>query len=158
MGQQQLLLVILVVLIVGISTIIAVNILGIGAENSNIDAVKQDLMKAASHAQELWERPEMMAGANKDFTDTDAITSSDILQRLNIPGQLDDADDPSEINNKNGVYTVNPINATHLQIIGNPENSGIDIIAVVCRDENNNWILNIEEGSANTENCVNDDD
>ncbi|MDZ7718745.1 MAG: hypothetical protein U5K72_08020 [Balneolaceae bacterium] len=67
MGQQQLLLVILVTIIVGIATVVAINIFGTAAEQANRDAVRQDLLAAAAQAQGIYSRPEMMGGARQRF-------------------------------------------------------------------------------------------
>ena len=48
MGQQQLLLVILVTIIVGIATVVAINTFGTAADNANIDAVRNDMTAIAS--------------------------------------------------------------------------------------------------------------
>lgn len=51
MGQQQLLLVILVTIIVGIATVVAINTFGSSAEQANLDAVRQDIAQIATAAQ-----------------------------------------------------------------------------------------------------------
>jgi hypothetical protein len=141
MGQQQLLLVILVVIIVGISTIIAVNVLGIGADNANRDAMRQDLVAAASKIQPLWERPLIMNGAGRDFNN---LTIGSIVYRLNIPGEL--ANDSTSIENENGLYSVNIENSTSLSITGEPRSGGGNLEITVSRDEETNqWTFNIEE-------------
>lgn len=154
MGQQQLLLVILVTIIVGIATVVAINIFGTAADQANRDAVRQDLMSAAVQAQGIWARPEMMGGAGFDFTDSDAISVNEILERLSIPGQFDDPDTPTEVINENGTYIVATGSASQLNITGTPSSGGENIIAVVCQDEDENWIVNIDEGTADTDDCV----
>ncbi|MDZ7806938.1 MAG: hypothetical protein U5K71_07465 [Gracilimonas sp.] len=51
MGQQQLLLVILVTIIVGIATVVAINTFGSAADSANLDAVRQDVATIAASAQ-----------------------------------------------------------------------------------------------------------
>ncbi|WP_234570965.1 hypothetical protein [Rhodohalobacter sp. 614A] len=144
MGQQQLLLVILVVIVVGISTIVAVNVLGIGADNANRDAMRQDLVTAASNIQPLWERPLMMSGAGRDFNN---LTIGSILYRLNIPGEL--AIDSTSVENENGLYRVNIESSTSLSITGEPRSGGGNIEITVSRDsETNQWMYSISEQSA----------
>ncbi len=67
MGQQQLLLVILVTIIVGIATVVAINTFGGAAESANIDAVRQDVATIASAAQGYYMKPEMLGGGGQDF-------------------------------------------------------------------------------------------
>jgi len=50
MGQQQLLLVILVTIIVGIATVVAINTFGAAADSANLDAVRQDMGSIAASA------------------------------------------------------------------------------------------------------------
>ena len=99
MGQQQLLLVILVTIIVGIATVVAINIFGTAAEQANIDAVRQDLLSAATQAQAVYVRPVLMGGAGGTFNNT---TPEQVAAVLNIPGFRDGA----VITNDNAVYTV----------------------------------------------------
>mgnify|MGYP006295020787 CR=1 FL=1 len=156
MGQQQLLLVILVVVIVGISTIIAVNVLKIGVDNSERDAVKQDLIQASSYVQEIWERPSALGGAGRDFTDDEAISENEILKRLNIPGQYDNPDNPKLVTNENGSYSLSVENSTEIQITGTANTTEDEFIIVVCKDENENWIFNLNENTPDNEGCVNE--
>jgi hypothetical protein len=139
---------------VGIATVVAINIFGTAADQANRDAVRQDLMSAAVQAQGIWARPEMMGGAGFDFTDTDAISAGEILERLSIPGQLDDPSDPTLVTNENGEYSVSAVTASQLNITGTPSSGGVDIIAVVCQDTNENWIVNIDEETADAADCV----
>lgn len=71
MGQQQLLLVILVTIIVGIATVVAINIFGSSAEQANEDAVRQDMVTIAAQAQGWYTRPEMLGGGGNKFTGFD---------------------------------------------------------------------------------------
>jgi type II secretory pathway pseudopilin PulG len=67
MGQQQLLLVILVTIIVGIATVVAINTFGGAAASANIDAVRQDVATIAAAAQGFYMKPEMLGGGGQDF-------------------------------------------------------------------------------------------
>ncbi|MEX2573312.1 MAG: hypothetical protein WD317_03405 [Balneolaceae bacterium] len=69
MGQQQLLLVILVTIIVGIATVVAINTFGSAADSANIDAVNNDIATLASAAQSHYMRPEILGGGGRTFTD-----------------------------------------------------------------------------------------
>ncbi len=67
MGQQQLLLVILVTIIVGIATVVAINTFGSAADSANIDAVRQDIATFAASAQGFFMKPEMLGGGGGDW-------------------------------------------------------------------------------------------
>jgi Tfp pilus assembly protein PilE len=75
MGQQQLLLVILVTIIVGIATVVAINTFGAAADSANVDAVRQDLASIAAAAQGYYMKPEMLGGGGRTF---EGITFNDI--------------------------------------------------------------------------------
>lgn len=145
MGQQQLLLVILVTIIVGIATVVAINIFGSAADEANRDAVRQDILAAAAQAQGVWAKPELMNGADRDFGG-DALTTAQLLGALNIPTNesgLGEGDVPY-VENDNGTYTVNPNSATKLTITGEPASGGADITGIVCRDATNgNWLVDV---------------
>lgn len=135
MGQQQLLLVILVVIIVGISTIVAVNILGVGADNANRDAVRQELLNAASHVQELWERPQTFGGAGKNFTN---LEDSEIMKRLRFLGTYDENSDFVE--NRNGFYSIVSKDTSGIHLRGIPSTGGLNIETYVCyNSDNSSW-------------------
>ena len=69
MGQQQLLLVILVTIIVGIATVVAINTFGTAADSANLDAVRQDVAQIAASAQGYYMKPTMLGGGGRTFTD-----------------------------------------------------------------------------------------
>lgn len=98
MGQQQLLLVILVTIIVGIATVVAINTFGSAADSANLDAVRQDLATIASSAQGYYMKPEMLGGGGREF---DGLTFAGMA----VPGEITDGAD-LVIENENGIYTI----------------------------------------------------
>jgi Tfp pilus assembly protein PilE len=77
MGQQQLLLIILGVIIVGIAVAVGINMFSAQASSANRDAVAGELQNLASMAQQFYRRPQAMGGGNNSFSG------------WKIPGQLD---------------------------------------------------------------------
>ena len=71
MGQQQLLLVILVTIIVGIATVVAINTFGTMADQAARDAVILDLAGIAAASQGYYIRPAMLAGGGRSFENID---------------------------------------------------------------------------------------
>ncbi len=71
MGQQQLLLVILVTVIVGIATVVAINTFSSASEAANRDAVTNDLVAIAAASQAFYIKPEMLNGGGNTFADID---------------------------------------------------------------------------------------
>ena len=134
MGQQQLLLVILVTIIVGIATVVAINIFGTAAEQANQDAVRQDLMGAAAQAQGIWARPIMLGGTGGNFGET-SITDEQFAQRIGIPGIINGL----EIANENAEYEITARAGNLVTIIATPTSHPDQITLNVERLASGNW-------------------
>ncbi len=67
MGQQQLLLLVLSAIIVGVSIVIGINMFSSSAIQANQDAVLQDCLNIAARAQEWFRRPAILSGGNRSF-------------------------------------------------------------------------------------------
>ena len=139
MGQQQLLLVILVTILVGIATVVAINVFGTSAEQANRDAVRQDLLTGAAGAQAVWSRPAALGGAGRDFQsfeDTDGnLTDEDaLLLALNMPVICTGTDlagvAVTECQNENGTYSVSVSDANSIVLTGTPASSPDDDIVL----------------------------
>ena len=68
MGQQQLLLIVLGVIIVGIAVAVGIQMFSSSAATANFDAVINDLQKMASDAQGWFRKPVSLGGGGRDFT------------------------------------------------------------------------------------------
>lgn len=68
MGQQQLLLIVLGVIIVGIAIVVGINIATTSAQSSNRDSVISDLNTIGNFAQQYYRKPSSMGGGNYTFT------------------------------------------------------------------------------------------
>jgi Tfp pilus assembly protein PilE len=67
MGQQQLLLIVLGVIIVGIAIAVGISMFKSNAMNSNRDQVINDLNNLGASAQQYYRRPTSMAGGQQSF-------------------------------------------------------------------------------------------
>ncbi len=67
MGQQQLLLIILGVIVVGIAVAVGITMFSDSAISANRDAVTNDLVNLASRAQQFYRRPTAMGGGGNSF-------------------------------------------------------------------------------------------
>ena len=99
MGQQQLLLVILVTIIVGIATVVAINTFGAAADSANLDSVRQDLATIAASAQGFYMKPTMLGGGGRTFDD---ITFAGMA----VPGTIQNPGTDTEVTNENGTYVI----------------------------------------------------
>ena len=68
MGQQQLLLIVLGVIIVGIAIAVGISMFKSNAQSSNRDQVINDLNNLAAKAQQYYRKPTSMAGGQQSFT------------------------------------------------------------------------------------------
>ena len=68
MGQQQLLLIVLGVIIVGIAVVVGINVFTASSMNANRDAVISDLTTLAAMAQQHFRKPTAMGGGGNAFT------------------------------------------------------------------------------------------
>ncbi len=89
MGQQQLLLIVLGVIIVGISILVGIKMFESSAASANLEAVINDLMQLGAKAQQYYLKPIEMDGGGYSFKN---LTIQDLTTK------------PT---NKNGTYRVN---------------------------------------------------
>lgn len=100
MGNQQLLLIVLAMILVGIAIIVGIHMFSANAAAANLDAVLSDLLHLASRAQGYYLKPASMGGGNKSFK---KITIEDIT---------------SKATNENGTYSLRKIGLTSVTIRG----------------------------------------
>lgn len=67
MGQQQLLLIVLGTIIVGVAVVAGINMFTTQAVNSERDAMIQDMNSIAADAAAYWRKPVAMGGGNRTF-------------------------------------------------------------------------------------------
>jgi hypothetical protein len=68
MGQQQLLLIVLGVIVVGIAVVVGINLFNANAVSSNRDGVVSDLNNLGAMAQQYYKKPASMGGGGNTFT------------------------------------------------------------------------------------------
>ena len=105
MGQQQLLLIVLGVIIVGIAVVVGINLFTANAVYSNRDGVVADLTNLAATAQQFYRKPTAMGGGGYTFTG------------WTIPAEIDTT--------PNGIYTAT-VAAQTVTLVGkgNEKNAG----------------------------------
>ena len=106
MGQQQLLLIVLGVIIVGIAVVVGINVFTASSVQANIDGLTADVVNLGSMAQQFYRKPSALGGGGNAFTG------------WTIPTQLDTTG--------NGVYTRTVNSATKLTIVGVGNEIGAD--------------------------------
>jgi len=111
MGQQQLLLVILVTIIVGIATVVAINTFGSAADAANLDAVRQDVAAIAASTQGYYMKPRMLGGGGRSFEE---IT----FHHFAFASQ--GVEDETIAWNMNGKYEITASSATQVTLVAHP--------------------------------------
>ena len=100
MGQQQLLLIVLSVIIVGIAVVVGINMFSASAASANLEAVTSDLLNLSARAQQYYVKPIGMGGGGNTFT---GITLGHLTPKAS---------------NDNGTYTLGAVTATQVIITG----------------------------------------
>jgi len=116
MGQQQLLLIILVTVLVGIATIIAINTMQESRANANYDAIRQTILDASTRAQGYYMKHESMGGGGKSFQN---ITMGII---------------EVEPDNEHGTFSITDSGTDSFTITAIPAAGGDNIVGVVYAD------------------------
>jgi len=112
MGQQQLLLVILVTIIVGIATVVAINTFGAAADSANVDAVRQDVAQIAAASQGYYMKPNMLGGGGRSFL---TIT----FDHFAFPAAII-SENGLSAENENGIYVISAPGADQFTITAHP--------------------------------------
>ena len=144
MGQQQLLLVILVTIIVGIDTVVAIKTFSSATGATNLVDVRQDVGNIAASAQIYFMKPEILGGGEQDFSK---------MSFRNITFASDTINGDAYIaGNQNGTYRLLNLTETSVDIEAYPSSlegyeygSGAGsqkLTATVTRD-NLEWTSNI---------------
>ena len=71
MGQQQLLLIVLGVIVVGIAVVVGINLFNANAEEANKDGIVSDATNLGAMAQQFYKKPASMGGGSNTFTGWD---------------------------------------------------------------------------------------
>ena len=116
MGTQQILLIVLGVIVVGVAVAVGTSIFGSNAQQANADAVLNDCLRIASGAQTWCGKPSMLGGGNYSFQ---GIT----LQNCGWQN-------PS---NENGSYQLSRVSHDHVHIVGTGKQN-VTITLVTYRD------------------------
>jgi len=108
MGQQQLLLIILGVIVVGIAVAVGITMFQDNAISANRDAVTNDLVNLSARAQQYYRRPTALGGGQGAFT---GIVLGDLT---------------SKPTNANGSYVLTSSTATQVVLNGTGTEDGDD--------------------------------
>ncbi|MEX2410696.1 MAG: hypothetical protein WD607_04870, partial [Candidatus Paceibacterota bacterium] len=140
-----LLLVILVTIIVGIATVVAINTFGSAADSANLDAARQDLASIAASAQGYYMKPTMLGGGGNSYT---GLTFRNItFAAETISG------DGLSATNANGTYSIETAADDVLEVQVDPSNEANPTleIASVADEPTNFTTTEVDEGATEPE-------
>ena len=107
MGQQQLLLIVLGVIIVGIAVVVGINLFNANAEEAAKDGVVSDNTNLGAMAQQFYKKPLSMGGGGNTFN-----TGGPTNAGFEIPAGL--------LTTANGTYTITDQQAQSIEFTGAP--------------------------------------
>jgi hypothetical protein len=111
MGQQQLLLIVLGTIIVGVAVVVGINMFSQGAVNAEIEALIQDVNMIGSNAASYWRKPAEMGGGARSFT---GVT----LAKLG-----------ASASNANGTFQLVVVNSDSVTVTATGSNEGAIVVA-----------------------------
>ena len=76
MGQQQLLLIVLGVIVVGIAVVVGINLFNASSIEANRDGVVSDLNNLGAMAVQFYKKPVSMGGGGRSFTTTNGAAAA----------------------------------------------------------------------------------
>ena len=123
MGQQQILLIVLSLIVVGVAVAIAGNIFDSDAEEQNKDNIAFELVTLATIAQQYYHKPSQMGGGGNSFVG------------WQIPSLLDST--------SNGLFKITSANNSSLTLTGTPFKKYLYNWYVVAEISNENIITEI---------------
>jgi hypothetical protein len=116
MGQQQLLLLVLSAIIVGVSIVVGINMFSTNAYQANRENVIQEAVNIGAKAQQWYRKPATLGGGGRSFS---VLTTSN-MEVLGVPSQT-----------INGEYQIDGSAGTSLTITatGNEADAGGDTLS-----------------------------
>ena len=116
MGQQQLLLIVLGTIIVGVAVVVGINMFTTGAVNAERDALLQDVNNVASTAASYWRKPAALGGGARSFVGVSDVTSFG-----------------ADSSNANGNFIMSSVAANSFTLTATGSNEGIIIVATITQ-------------------------
>lgn len=123
MGQQQLLLIVLGVIIVGIAVVVGINLFNANAETSTQDSIVSQGTNLGAMAQQYFKKPIAMGGGGNDFTDFTTKVFD------NLPTSL--------VNSTDATWAVTTESATQVVLTATPVDADYAWTVVTTIDKDN---------------------
>jgi len=134
MGQQQLLLIILGVIVVGIAVVVGITMFQDNAISANRDALTNDLVNLGARAQQLLRRPWALGGCQNDWTQCVEVGVQDTGKVPLTMAMLASGTVDGKWTNPNGTYEIQDVQANRVVLLGTgiEKVSGGALVSVLC--------------------------
>jgi hypothetical protein len=119
MGQQQLLLIVLGVIVVGIAVVVGINLFNANAESATQDSLVSQGTSLGAIAQQYYKKPVAMGGGGNSFTPNDPGAVTFITYWGNLPGNLKVSSDADwtttapSVSDTQIVFTAEPLDQAY---------------------------------------------
>ena len=130
MGQQQLLLIILGLILVGIAVAVGITMFKDNAVSANRDSVTNDLANLASRARQYYRRPKASGGGGRSFANLTVGSGMKLITKTSS----------SSVRNGNGTYTIVSNSASTVRLqglgteVGNDRTNKVKVVMNVWAD------------------------
>ncbi len=116
MAQQQLLLIVLGTIIVGVAVAVGIDIFTTGAINAERDALMMDVNNVAATAASYWRKPVALGGGSRSFLGVTNVTSFG-----------------SDSSNLNGNFIMSSIMTNQFILTATGLNEGVIVVATITQ-------------------------
>ncbi len=113
MGQQQLLLIVLGVIVVGIAVVVGINLFNANAESSTQDSIVSQGTNIGAMAQQYFKKPTSMNGGGNSFLNFTTKVWDNLPQKLKVSTDADWTQTPPTESANNVVFTATPIDQSY---------------------------------------------
>ena len=116
MGQQQILLIAFLTIILSVAVVVGMNVYAIGSLNSELDALIIDVNSVAASATSYWRMPVALGGGARSFEGVSDVSSFD-----------------SELSNMNSTFVLSSVMTNQFVLTATSANKGIIVVATITQ-------------------------
>ena len=116
MGQQKILLIAFLTIILSAAVVVGMNVYAIGSLNSELDALLIDVNSVVGSATSYWRMPVALGGGARSFEGVSDVSSFD-----------------SELSNMNSTFVLSSVMTNQFVLTATSANKGIIIVATITQ-------------------------
>ena len=117
MGQQKILLIAFLTIILSAAVVVGMNVYAIGSLNSELDALIIDVNSVAASATSYWRMPVALGGGARSFEGVSDVSSFD-----------------SELSNMNSTFVLSSVMTNQFVLTATSANKGIIVVATITQE------------------------